>query len=65
MGICIIRCGSSGEGDGNRKLTFPIRLLWTEDLQDVDAATSVRGLQDHVGVDADFFADSAKRVSVF
>lgn len=43
--------------DGNR-LTFPVCLFWAEDLQDIDAASSVGGLQDHVGVDADLLADA-------
>jgi hypothetical protein len=42
---------------GNR-LTFPVCLLWTQDFQDVDAAAAVRGLQDDIGVDADFVADA-------
>ena len=64
MGICRIDAVALEKGV-KIELTFPIRLLGTENLQDVDAATSVRGLQNHVRVDADFFADSAKRVSVF
>jgi hypothetical protein len=64
MGICIFD-GVAFQKGVKIELTFPIRLLGTKDLQDVDAATSVRGLQDHVRVNADFFADSAKRVSVF
>lgn len=59
-------CPTNAEDDQRwmkGRLTFPVRLLWTKDPQDIDAATSMGGLQNHVWIDTDFFADAAGRVS--
>jgi hypothetical protein len=62
MHSCMQRGSALEEGCG---LTFPIRLLWAQDLQDIDAAPAVGRLQNHVRIDADFVTDPVGSISCY
>lgn len=49
---------------GRPKLTFPVRLFWGEDLEDIDTPTTMGRFKDYIPRDADFFTDAKGKVSV-